>query len=84
MKIPISQDRLEQILNSVKKLTMGVVGDFTLDGYWYADMEQSQLFAARQPLFHVLSSARPTPWAGLQMQPGISPPWEWGLCGVSA
>jgi rfaE bifunctional protein kinase chain/domain len=27
----------------VKNLTLGVVGDFTLDGYWYADMEQSQL-----------------------------------------
>lgn len=43
MNIPISRTRLEQILNAVKDLTLGVVGDFTLDGYWYADMEQSQL-----------------------------------------
>jgi rfaE bifunctional protein kinase chain/domain len=43
MNIPISRTRLEQILNAVKHLTLGVVGDFTLDGYWYADMEQSQL-----------------------------------------
>jgi rfaE bifunctional protein kinase chain/domain len=43
MNIPISRARLEQILSEVKNLTLGVVGDFTLDGYWYADMEQSQL-----------------------------------------
>jgi rfaE bifunctional protein kinase chain/domain len=43
MNIPIHRARLEQILNAVKNLTLGVVGDFTLDGYWYADMEQSQL-----------------------------------------
>jgi rfaE bifunctional protein kinase chain/domain len=40
---PISRLRLEQILGTLKNLTLGVVGDFTLDGYWYADMEQSQL-----------------------------------------
>ncbi len=27
----------------MKNVALGVVGDFTLDGYWYADMEQSQL-----------------------------------------
>ncbi len=43
MIIPLTRDRLEDILSSVKNLTIGVVGDFTLDGYWYADMEQSQL-----------------------------------------
>jgi rfaE bifunctional protein kinase chain/domain len=43
MNLPISRARLEQILNAVKNLTIGVVGDFTLDGYWYADMEKSQL-----------------------------------------
>ena len=43
MNIPICRARLEQILNAVQNLTLGVVGDFTLDGYWYADMEQSQL-----------------------------------------
>jgi rfaE bifunctional protein kinase chain/domain len=43
MKIFISRDRLEQILSALKKLTLGVIGDFTLDGYWYADMEKSQL-----------------------------------------
>jgi rfaE bifunctional protein kinase chain/domain len=43
LKIPIDRARLEEILTAVKNLTLGVVGDFTLDGYWYADMEQSQL-----------------------------------------
>jgi rfaE bifunctional protein kinase chain/domain len=43
MNTPISQVRLDQILDRMKNLTLGVVGDFTLDGYWYADMEQSQL-----------------------------------------
>ena len=43
MIVPLSRARLEEILIAVKSLTLGVVGDFTLDGYWYADMEQSQL-----------------------------------------
>ena len=43
MKIPFDRTRLEQILNKIKDLRIGVVGDFILDGYWYADMEQSQL-----------------------------------------
>ena len=43
MNIPLDRPRLEQILQAMKNITLGVVGDFTLDGYWYADMEQSQL-----------------------------------------
>ncbi len=43
MKFALDYARLEQILNNIKKLTLGVVGDFILDGYWYADMEKSQL-----------------------------------------
>jgi len=43
MTLPLSRARLEQILQAMKNITLGVVGDFTLDGYWYADMEQSQL-----------------------------------------
>lgn len=43
MNIPISRARLETILITMKNISLGVVGDFTLDGYWYADMEQSQL-----------------------------------------
>jgi rfaE bifunctional protein kinase chain/domain len=43
MTFSLSRARLEQILQAMKNITLGVVGDFTLDGYWYADMEQSQL-----------------------------------------
>jgi len=43
MNVPIQRARLEEILEKVETLTLGVVGDFTLDGYWYADMEKSQL-----------------------------------------
>jgi rfaE bifunctional protein kinase chain/domain len=43
MKIPVDRTRLEAILNKIKSLTIGVIGDFVLDGYWYADMERSQL-----------------------------------------
>jgi rfaE bifunctional protein kinase chain/domain len=43
MTFPLTRARLEQILQAIKNITLGVVGDFTLDGYWYADMEQSQL-----------------------------------------
>ena len=43
MTLPLSRARLEQILQVMKNITIGVIGDFTLDGYWYADMEQSQL-----------------------------------------
>ena len=43
MNISINRIRLEEILNAVNNLSIGVVGDFTVDGYWYADMEQSNL-----------------------------------------
>jgi rfaE bifunctional protein kinase chain/domain len=43
MNIPFDRARLEQILENIRGLTIGVVGDFILDGYWHADMEQSQL-----------------------------------------
>jgi rfaE bifunctional protein kinase chain/domain len=43
MTLPLSRARLELILQIMKTVTIGVIGDFTLDGYWYADMEQSQL-----------------------------------------
>jgi rfaE bifunctional protein kinase chain/domain len=43
MNLPLDRTHLEQILNKIKDLTIGVVGDFILDGYWFADMEQSQL-----------------------------------------
>ncbi len=42
--------RLEQILARVRSLRAGVVGDFTLDGYWFADMTRAAL-SREAPLF---------------------------------
>jgi rfaE bifunctional protein kinase chain/domain len=47
---PLTRDRFEQILAAAHKLSIGVIGDFTLDGYWHADMEQSQL-SRETPLY---------------------------------
>jgi rfaE bifunctional protein kinase chain/domain len=50
LTIPLTRPRLEEILGAVRDLKIGVLGDFTLDGYWYADMEQSQL-SRETPLY---------------------------------
>ena len=42
--------RLQELLTSARKLRVGVVGDFTLDGYWSADMTRSAL-SRETPLF---------------------------------
>lgn len=46
----LARERLEALLVGMRGLTIGVLGDFTLDGYWYADMEQSQL-SRETPLY---------------------------------
>jgi rfaE bifunctional protein kinase chain/domain len=46
----LTAERLEAILAAIRGLTIGVLGDFTLDGYWYADMEQAQL-SRETPLY---------------------------------
>jgi len=38
VKERLSSSRLEEILHSCQAVKVGVVGDFTLDAYWYADM----------------------------------------------
>jgi len=50
MNFPFDRTRLQAILNSLKSLRIGILGDFALDGYWYADMTQSQL-SRETPLF---------------------------------
>ena len=42
--------RLNEILTAARGLRVGVVGDFTLDGYWLADMTRSVL-SRETPLF---------------------------------
>jgi rfaE bifunctional protein kinase chain/domain len=47
----LTRDRLEAILGQIHRRRVGVVGDFVLDGYWYADMTQAQL-SRESPLFN--------------------------------
>lgn len=42
--------RLEEILSGARRLRVAVVGDFTLDGYWTADMTRS-VISRETPLF---------------------------------
>lgn len=46
----LSLPRLREILSTAPRLRVGVIGDFILDGYWYADMTRSQL-SREAPLF---------------------------------
>ena len=50
MKFAFNRSRLKALLRSFKSLHVGVVGDFALDGYWYADMTRAQL-SREAPLF---------------------------------
>jgi bifunctional ADP-heptose synthase (sugar kinase/adenylyltransferase) len=38
----LTRPRLETILDQIRRLRVGVCGDFVLDGYWYADMTRAQ------------------------------------------
>jgi rfaE bifunctional protein kinase chain/domain len=46
----LSGERLKEILEDARELRVGVVGDFTLDGYWFADMTRS-VISRETPLF---------------------------------
>ena len=50
MNPPLIRPRLQELLDSLRDKRIGVVGDFTLDAYWYADMERSQL-SRETPLY---------------------------------
>jgi bifunctional ADP-heptose synthase (sugar kinase/adenylyltransferase) len=43
-------ERLREILHAARGLKVGVVGDFTLDGYWFADMTRAAI-SRETPLF---------------------------------
>ena len=51
MKVGLSRARLEELLQASRALCIGVVGDFTLDGYWHADMSRAQL-SRETPLYN--------------------------------
>jgi rfaE bifunctional protein kinase chain/domain len=46
----LPRSRLVELLNACRGLRIGVIGDFNLDAYWYADMTRSQL-SREAPLF---------------------------------
>jgi len=50
VKQRFSRSRLDEILHSCQVVKVGVVGDFTLDAYWYADMTRAEL-SRETPLF---------------------------------
>ena len=45
-----SRSRLVALLAGLRHLRVGVIGDFTMDGYWHADMARSQL-SRETPLY---------------------------------
>lgn len=47
----LSRTRLQEILNAIRGVRIGIVGDFTLDGYWYVDMMRAQL-SREAPLYN--------------------------------
>jgi rfaE bifunctional protein kinase chain/domain len=49
--IPLSRARLEEILASLPSRRVGIIGDFTLDAYWYADMVRAEL-SREVPLYN--------------------------------
>jgi rfaE bifunctional protein kinase chain/domain len=48
---PLSRARLEQILAALPSRRVGIIGDFTLDAYWYADMARAEL-SREAPLYN--------------------------------
>lgn len=50
MSAALSRTRLTALLDGIGQCRVGVIGDFTLDGYWYADMAQSEL-SRETPLY---------------------------------
>jgi rfaE bifunctional protein kinase chain/domain len=49
--IPLPRARLEQILAALPSRRIGIIGDFTLDAYWYADMVRAEL-SREAPLYN--------------------------------
>ena len=47
----ISRGRLIELLEAIQGVRIGIVGDFTLDGYWYVDMARAQL-SREAPLYN--------------------------------
>lgn len=50
MKMRLTRSRLIEMLEAFKSLRVGVIGDFALDAYWYADMTISEI-SRETPLY---------------------------------
>lgn len=50
MDADLSLSRLNELLAAIRPLRVGVIGDFTLDGYWLADMTRS-VISRETPLY---------------------------------
>ena len=72
----LTRERLQEILEQIRGLRIGVLGDFTLDGYWYADMLQSQL-SRETPLY-------PRPIVRETYTPGGSANVAWNAAALQA
>jgi len=46
----LGRERLAEVLDGISRVRAGVVGDFSLDAYWHADMARSEL-SREAPLF---------------------------------
>lgn len=47
----LTRARLEQILEKLPSLRVGVIGDFALDGYWHVEMTQAEI-SRETPLYN--------------------------------
>jgi rfaE bifunctional protein kinase chain/domain len=71
MEQKIDRTRLKMLLDSFATRRVGVIGDFTMDGYWHADMTRSQL-SRETPLF-------PRPVVRESYSPGGAANVAWNL-----
>ena len=60
----LTREQLDNVLDGMKNVRVGVLGDFCMDMYWYADMTRSEL-SRETPNF-------PLPITGEKMSPGAA------------
>ena len=70
----LARARLIEILDAIHGLKVGVIGDFTLDAYWYADMTRARL-SRETPLF-------PRPVVRETYSPGGAANVAWNLASL--
>ncbi len=89
----LTRSRLEEILKRGRQLRVGVVGDYTLDAYWYADMLRAKI-SRETPLFprpivnetYTAGGAANVAWnlaamglAEVYALTVVGPDWRWDL-----